>query len=257
MNFQKSGGFYFPVKYLVVLLLILSCHSDRTARILLIGDSTMADKPNPQENPERGWGQMLPEFFSEGVVIKNYAVNGRSTKSFIDEGRWDAVLSEMQAGDWLFIQFGHNDQKYKDSLRYTNPYSSYRRNLIRFVTEAREKGARPVLFSSVVRRKFNEYGVLVDTHGAYPFITRQVAEELNVPFIDLQLKSEDLVLRLGREASREIYLWVAPGDSPMYPDGKRDNTHFSARGAREIARLAAEEIRENHLALSGYLNSTP
>lgn len=217
----------------------------------------MADKPNPEENPERGWGQMLPDFFNEKVTVKNYAVNGRSTKSFIDEGRWGEVLSELQPGDYLFIQFGHNDQKYKDSLRYTNPYTAYRRNLVRFVNESRKKGAKPVIFSSIVRRKFNEYGVLEDTHGAYPFIARQVANELNVPFIDLQLKSEDLVLSLGMEKSKEIYLWVDPGEFAMYPAGKQDNTHFSIKGATEMAHLAVQGIKENKLALAKYIKTEP
>jgi lysophospholipase L1-like esterase len=245
------------VKYFILAFLLFSCNSNQKVRILLIGDSTMADKPNPQENPERGWGQMLPNFFDQNVIIKNFAVNGRSTKSFIAENKWAAVLSELRAGDCLFIQFGHNDQKYKDSLRYTNPYTGYRRNLVRFVKESRDKGGIPVLFSSIVRRNFNEYGVLEDTHGAYPFIAREVANELNVPFIDLQLKSEDLVLSLGREKSKEIYLWVKPGEYPMHPDGKQDNTHFSVKGATEMARLAVEGIKENGLALRKFIKTNP
>lgn len=242
-------------KYIILIFLLLSCNSNQEVRILLIGDSTMADKPNPQENPERGWGQMLPDFFDENVILKNYAVNGRSTKSFIDEGKWSDVLSEIRPGDYVFIQFGHNDQKYKDSLRYTNPYTAYRRNLMRFVNESREKGGLPVLFSSIVRRKFNEYGVLEDTHGAYPFIAHQVANELDVPFIDLQLKSEDLVLDLGSEKSKEIYLWVEPGRYTIYPDGKKDDTHFSVKGATEMARLAVEGIVENKLPLARFLKT--
>jgi lysophospholipase L1-like esterase len=219
----------------------------------MIGDSTMADKPNPESNPERGWGQMLPSFFNENVVVVNHAVNGRSTRSFIGENRWDTVMKAVKPGDYVFIQFGHNDQKIKDPKRYTNPYTGYRENLVKFVMESREAGAIPVLFSSTVRRKYNEYGVLIDTHGEYPFVVREVAESLDVPFIDLQLRSERLVISAGEEASKAIYLWIKPGEYEMYPNGREDNTHFSSRGAAEIARLAVEGIKEEKLELVKYL----
>jgi len=109
----------------------------------LIGDSTMADKPTPATNPERGWGQLLPRFFDEHVVVRNHAVNGRSTKSFINEGRWTAVLSELAAGDVVLIEFGHNDEKADDSTRYAAPHTDYRKNLERFVNDTRAKRAIP------------------------------------------------------------------------------------------------------------------
>ncbi len=243
-------------KYAVLFLLLpvfaASGPSGRIA-IHLIGDSTMADKPDPGNNPERGWGQMLPAFFSERVDVRNHAVNGRSTKSFIREGRWDSVLVHLKKGDYVFIQFGHNDAKITDSTRYTNPYTGYRRNLIRYVTESRRKGANPVLFSPIVRRKFNESGTLEDAHGAYPFVMREVARELDVPFVDMQLKSEDLVLSLGPEKSKELYLWVSQGVYEMYPEGKQDNTHFTKKGAMEMARLAAEGLKELNLDIVKYL----
>ncbi len=222
--------------------------------IYLIGDSTMADKPGtPEENPERGWGQLLPECFKPEAAVRNHAVNGRSSKSFISEGRWDAILKELKKGDYVFIQFGHNDQKDQDSTRYTNPWSSYRRNLEKFVAETRAKGAFPVLFSSIVRRNFNEKGVLVDTHGAYPFVARQVAMEKEVPFIDMQLLTEDYVRALGPEPSKEIYLWTTPGQYARFPDGAKDNTHLSLKGARTYAGLVVEEIKRLKLPLSRWL----
>ena len=221
--------------------------------IHLIGDSTMADKPDPEKNPERGWGQVLPSFFAEGVAVKNHAVNGRSTKSFIREGRWDSVLAQLKKGDYVFIQFGHNDAKITDSTRYTNPYTGYRRNLIRYVNESRSKGAKPVLFSPIVRRKFNENGTLEDAHGAYPFVMREVARDLDVPFVDMQLMSEDLVLSLGPERSKELYLWVNPGEYDMYPEGKQDNTHFTQKGAIEMARLAMDGLKQLNLDIVKYL----
>jgi lysophospholipase L1-like esterase len=213
----------------------------------------MSDKPNPDENPERGWGQLLPIFFNENVTIKNYAVNGRSTRSFINESRWDSVFSQIEEGDYVFIQFGHNDQKFKDKERFTNPLTGYRENLVKFVNDTRSKGGIPVLLSSIVRRKFNEFGVLMDTHGLYPLIVRQVAKELDVYFIDLQSKSENLVLTTGQEKSKELYLWIEPGQYNMYPEGKKDNTHFSVKGATEISSLVAESIKENNWPLAKFL----
>lgn len=221
-----------------------------TTAVFLIGDSTMADKPNPEQNPERGWGQMLPIFFGDRAKVRNFALNGRSSKSFIDEGRWDAVRAELKPGDYVFIQFGHNDQKNQDPTRYTNAYTGYRRNLERFVSDTRAGGGTPVLFSSIVRRHFNQYGVLEDTHGAYPSVARAVADGLQVPFIDVQLMTEDLVLGLGAEQSKELYLWVEPGQSELYPRGAQDDTHLSVAGALAVARLAAEGLRRSGVPLS-------
>ena len=241
------------IRFILIIVLICSCGTKKEIHIYMIGDSTMADKPDPDNNPERGWGQMLPLFFNDNVTIYNRAVNGRSTKSFIQEKRWKAVLDKLQPGDYVFIQFGHNDQKYKDPLRYTNPLTGYRQNLIKFVHESREKKAIPVLFSSIVRRKFNEYGTLIDTHGLYPLVTRCVARDLDVPFVDLQLKSENLVLSAGQEKSKSLYMWIEPGQYKMYPDGKQDNTHFTEKGATEMARLAVEGLKENKLPLTKFI----
>lgn len=243
--------------YLFFLMLIGSAFvwkADPEVEVYLIGDSTMADKPGtPEENPERGWGQLLPIFFNEKVAIHNHAVNGRSTKSFLDEGRWDAVLKDLRSGDYVFIQFGHNDQKIKDPKRYTNPWTGYRRNLEKFVEETRAKGAYPILLSSIVRRKFNEEGTLIDTHGAYPFVTRSVAEQMEVPFIDMQLLTEDYITDLGPEISKEIYLWLAPNQFEKFPEGKQDDTHLTQKGATEFSSLVVEEIKRAGLPLTQYL----
>lgn len=253
-SIRPGGGPRTRIAALALLcLLLLGGGPQDGITVFMIGDSTMADKPSPETNPERGWGQLLPLFFDEGVTVRNLAVNGRSTKSFIDEGRWDAVLGMLKPGDYVFIQFGHNDQKNQDPTRYTTPYSGYRRNLERFVEETRAKGATPVLFSSIVRRSFNEHGVLEDTHGPYPFVARMVAREMEVPFVDLQSMSEELVLREGEEGSRALYVWTAPGEYAMYPEGRRDDTHLSVRGATEIARLAARGLRAAGVPLARHL----
>jgi len=210
--------------------------------IFLIGDSTMSNKKNSEINPERGWGQMLPQYFLKEINIENHAKNGRSTKSFIDEGRWLDVKKNIKPGDYVFIQFGHNDSKAYDPTRYVNPLTGYRSNLQHFVLESRALGAMPVLFTSVARRNFNEDGVLVDTHGLYPLMVHQLANELDVMLIDLQLISEQLILAFGLEDSKKMYLHFAPGEHPYYPDGKSDNTHFSAFGASLIAQKVVQDL---------------
>jgi lysophospholipase L1-like esterase len=221
--------------------------------IYSIGDSTMANKIKPEENPERGWGQMLSSFFTQEIVIDNRAVNGRSTRSFINEKRWDSVYKVLKPGDYVFIQFGHNDQKIGDSTRYTNPHTSYRYNLIRFVNEAREKGAIPILFSSIVRRNFNEQGVLIGTHGEYPLETRLVAQEYKVLFIDLEYYTELLEVSYGSEKSKELHLHFKPGANSYLPKGIKDDTHLSVLGATEVAKIVIKEIKKTKLALANYI----
>jgi lysophospholipase L1-like esterase len=220
-----------------------------------IGDSTMANKIQADENPERGWGQMLPLFFNDNIIIDNRAINGRSTRSFIDEKRWDAIYKVLKPGDYVFIQFGHNDQKEKDSTRYTNPHTAFRHNLIRFVNETRAKGAIPVLFSSIVRRNFNEQGVLIATHGDYPLETRLVAQEYKVPFIDMEYYSELLEQSYGPEKSKQLHLHYKAGEIPYYKEDKADNTHLSIKGATEIAKIAIEELKKTNLDLVKYIKN--
>jgi len=242
-------------KIVIILSFLIStiaCFSQKTT-IYCIGDSTMADKESPEENPEHGWAQVLAEFFNEEVKIDNRAVNGRSSKSFIGEGRWDLVLKTLAPGDFVFIQFGHNDQKFKDSSRYTNPHTTYRHNLIRFVNETREKGANPVLFSSIVRRNFNEFGSLIDTHGEYPLETRLVARELDVPFIDLQYLTEKMETSYGVEGSKALHLHFSSGENSYYPDGKADDTHLSEKGALLVAGMVVDEIKEQELPLEAHI----
>lgn len=222
--------------------------------LYLIGDSTMADKPDPAHNPERGWGQALPEFTNARVVVQNHAVNGRSTKSFIDQGRWDSVRVALHRGDYVFIQFAHNDEKLEDSARYTAPFTAYRRNLARFVREARAAGAIPVLFTPIVRRKFNTNGTLEDTHGLYPLAVRDVARELNVPLIDLQLHTEERVQAAGPDSSKALYVYTRAGEFPAFPNARQDDTHLSPRGATTVARLAVQALRTRIPALRALLN---
>ncbi|MDT0688908.1 pectate lyase [Salegentibacter sp. F188] len=237
----------------IILLLVINLSAQETPTIYLIGDSTMSDKKDPEQNPEHGWGQMLPELLTDGIKVENHAVNGRSSRSFISEGRWEKVREQLKEGDYVFIQFGHNDQKIKDATRYTNPFTQYRYNLERFVKETRERGATPLLFSSIVRRNFNEHGVLVDTHGEYPLVVRMVARNLEVPFVDLQWLTEKMEIAYGPEKSKDLHLHLEPGENDYKPEGLEDDTHLSKKGATLVATLALQEIARQNLELFGYI----
>lgn len=225
--------------------------SDRPIHVFMIGDSTMADK-SPEAEPERGWGQALPAFFSDAVKISNHAANGRSSKSFLDEGRWQVVVAGLQPGDYVLIQFGHNDQK-PDPARHADAHTVYKDNLQKFVLDTRAKGATPVLCTSIVRRKFDGHGILADTHGEYPEAVRQVARQLDVPLLDLHSRTERLVQELGPEKSKILYLHVARGVYANRPDGIEDDTHLCPEGAATVARLAVEEMRARNLPLVRHL----
>ncbi|WP_162612056.1 pectinesterase family protein [Alistipes sp. An66] len=209
-------------------------------RVFLIGDSTCATKDLAKQNPERGWGQMFQPLFDGSVTVENHAVNGRSTKSFRDEGRWDPILDRLQAGDWVFIQFGHNDQKAQDSTRYADP-AQYAENLRRYVRETRAKGAVPVLLTPIVRRHFSGES-LDDTHGAYLDAVRRVAAGEQTPLIDAERLTRAWVAGLGDEASKAFYMWVEEGTCPLCPEGRQDNTHLNVRGARTVARMIAAQL---------------
>lgn len=211
--------------------------------IFMIGNSTVADKPYGDGNPEKGWGQVFPLYFKEGIRIENHAVNGRSTKSFIDQGRWEVVRQKIDPGDFVIIEFGHNDAKEEDSTRFADANTTYRWNLEKFVDETREKGGIPILATSIVRRRFDNAGKFYDVHGDYPKVGREVAEAKNVILLDMHSKSQALLVQYGEENSRQLYLHIAPGEYPSLPDGLTDDTHFSPTGAFRMCDLAVEEIK--------------
>lgn len=237
---------------LVLAGLLISFIKIQRITIYTIGDSTMANKGILKNNPERGWGQVLSQFFDDHVRIDNWAKNGRSSKSFMDEGLWKGVLEKLKPGDYVFIQFGHNDSKL-DSALHTDPRTTYRMNLIKYVTETRAKGACPVLLTSIVRRKFDMNGKLQDTHGDYIVVVRELAREMNVPLIDMERKSRNLVEQLCSESSKKLYMWLKPGVSEMYPEGLKDDTHFCEYGAVKMASLAVEGIKELKLEIADYI----
>ena len=225
--------------------------------VYMIGDSTMANRPRPEINPYRGWGQMLQGFFDDSIAVHNFAVNGRSTKSFIDEGRWNAVLAQLHRGDYVVIQFGHNDEKQQDPQRYTDPETTFRENLRRFVRDARSRGAIPILCTPIVRRKFGATGALEDTHGAYVPAVKAVAIELQVPLVDLEHLTRELVQRAGPEGSKALYAYVEANTNQMYPAGLHDDTHLSVSGATQVARLFAQGLRDTGLPLARHVVRAP
>ncbi len=242
----------------VVLLLIsfsLAGSAEEPITIFLAGDSTMAEKL-PDRRPETGWGEALQRFFKEGRVrVENHAKNGRSTRSFLEEKLWQSLIDKLKEGDYVFIQFGHNDEAKDRPERYTPP-EDYRKNLVRFLREVREKKGIPVLLTPVMRRRFDKNGDFYDTHGQYPEIVRAVATENKVPLIDMHRKSERVLKQYGVEESKKLFLQLKPNENVNYPKGIEDNTHFSPLGAETMAGLAVEGIRELGLGLADYLKNT-
>lgn len=234
-------------------LLIFGFTPEKKITIFTIGDSTCANKPLENQNLERGWGQALSSFFDERyVVVDNHAQNGRSSLSFLNEGRWKPILEKMQKGDYVFIQFGHNDEK-PDSARHTDPSTTYKEILKKYMTETREKGGIPVLLTSIVRRKFNEQGQLEETHGDYPKAVRELAAELKVVLIDHNQSSKALVQSMGPDSSKSLFMWVEKGTNPAAPAGKQDDTHLRAAGARAMAKLVVNELSEKIPALKPFV----
>ncbi|MBQ2436351.1 MAG: pectin esterase [Bacteroidaceae bacterium] len=255
---------------LLLLFIALTAFTDgeKKTTVFMIGDSTMANKSITGGKPERGWGHMLGGFFTDDIIVDNHAVNGRSSKSFIDEGRWGKVLSRLKPGDYVVIQFGHNDEKPRESL-HTDPGTTFDANLERFVNETRERGATPILMNAIVRRNFIAYqkepgsvtalegqvegDTLYDTHGAYLDSPRLVAQRLGVPFVDANKMTHTLVQGLGREESKKLFMWVEPDVVPSIPGGRVDNTHLNVYGARVVAGLLVDAMAEVVPALAPYV----
>ena len=258
---------------LFVTLMLTS--SSKVTTIFVIGDSTAAEKKNPAKNVERGWGMVLQGCFDDKIVVDNHAVNGRSSKSFIDEGRWQQVLDKIKPGDYVFIQFGHNDEK-PDPKRHTDAETSFADNLRRYVRETKEKGGIPVLMNAVVRRcwfvekdqndddeklrnttfdadEVVNSDTLVDTHGAYVLVPEKVAKEMNVPFVNATKLTHDLETKLGVVESRKLHMWFRPGENRFVPKGRKDNTHYNIYGAHIVANALADAIGEQVPALKKHV----
>ncbi|MFE2020652.1 rhamnogalacturonan acetylesterase [Streptomyces sp. NPDC059499] len=213
----------------------------RSRTLHIAGDSTAAQK-YADAAPETGWGMALPFFLGRGLTVANHAMNGRSSKSFIDEGRLTALLEGVRPGDLVLIQFGHNDEKTEDPARGTDPYTTYQEYLRQYVKGARARRAEPVLLTPVERRRFAADGTARPTHGEYPAAMRALAAEERVPLLDLQAFSLARWQELGPDGTEDLFNWLEPGESPNYPDGKQDNTHFRPAGAIDVARATARAL---------------
>ena len=212
--------------------------------IHLMGDSTMAEKDLPKAGAERGWGMMFQNFLDSEFNVINYAQNGRSTKSFIDLGLWDKVYEAVKPGDYVFIEFGHNDAKKDDPARYAAPWGAYQDNLRMFVDKVREKGGIPVLLTPVARRWFKDGVLDRNCHTDYPAAMKAVAAEKDVTLLDITTPTLDWLESIGDEASKAYF---------MISTGKNDNTHTVACGARKVTEIVCEKIREQIPAIAGHL----
>lgn len=229
---------------------LLSFTAKQKVTVYLIGDSTLSIKA-VKAYPETGWGMPFAWFFNDNVKVDDRAMNGRSTSSFLKENRWQPVLDSLKPGDYVLIQFGHNDEV-PTKKTYTSPelYVTY---LTKYVKETQGKGAFPVLITPVARRSFDENGKVVDTHKQYAQLVRDLAKKLNVPLIDLAEKSMNLLQQLGEDKSAMLYNHLKVGENPNYPNGKEDNTHFNELGARKMAELVLNGIRELQLPLASFI----
>ena len=223
----------------VIATIVFSFSAPKKKNIWLIGDSTMAYK-KPERLPESGWGVALADFVTDKVKVHNHAASGRSTLSFINEGRWKSVSDSLQKGDYVVIQFGHNDEK-KELKLYTDPFGSFKNNLRKFIEESRQKGAVPIICSSIVRRHFDGKGNLIDTHGDYIKAAKEIAVETKTPYVNMEAATRKLVSEMGPDKSKEIF---------NFTNKKQDSTHVNVKGANAVAQLFVNEVKAESLPMS-------
>ncbi|MED3965217.1 rhamnogalacturonan acetylesterase [Niallia taxi] len=220
--------------------------------IFIAGDSTAAIKI-PEKRPETGWGEAFQAYLSDTVILDNRAINGKSTKSFIKEGHLRAIEKSIKPGDYLIIQFGHNDQKLEDPERGTQPYGEYQQNLLKYVQVAQSVNAYPLLLTSVSRRNFTGAKIDEQSVGDYPRAMLEFAKHNNVPVLDIHKITREFLNEAGEEKSKDYFLHLAPGQSENYPDGITDNTHFNEKGAAIVAKLIAMEMKESNLSIKDFI----
>jgi lysophospholipase L1-like esterase len=231
----------------ILLLMAFTIPEKKKITIWMCGDSTMSIKEK-RAYPETGWGMPFIYFWDSTINVENLAKNGRSTSSFRNEGLWQKVMDNAGEGDYVFIQFGHNDEvatkkTYTTETEFTN-------NLKQYVSEARSKKATPILLTPMARRKFDNTGKIEGTHDVYSRIVRDVAKKESVILFDMDKITQQLYQQFGVENSKLLFMQLKPGEHPNYPEGRDDNTHFNELGARLLAQLVLEEIRKQIPELS-------
>jgi lysophospholipase L1-like esterase len=230
--------------------------SGKAVAVHLIGDSTMSIYASDLY-PRMGWGQPLGELFDPAcATVKDWAASGRSSKSFFDEGKWTPVRDGLAAGDYVLIQFGHNDEKTDDPARYTEPQTTFKQYLTTYIEEAREKQATPMLLTPIHRNNWTG-ATIKDTHGGYPAAMRELAAALEVELVDLTALTQEYFERIGQVETTKLFLVLAAGEFPNYPDGNTDNTHLQEYGARKIGQLAMANAYAQGLTLGSYLSAVP
>ena len=234
---------------LLVFLMAFAMPDEKKITIWLCGDSTMSIKEK-RAYPENGWGMPFVYFWDSTVVIENLAKNGRSTSSFRNEGLWKKVMDESREGDYVFVQFGHNDEVPAKKTYTTEP--EFRNNLKQYVLEARSNKTIPILFTPMARRNFDSStGKIRGTHDVYSQLVRDVAKEEQVVLFDMDKITQQLYQQMGVEKSKLLFNHLRPGEHPNYPGGKEDNTHFNELGARMVAQLVLDEIKKQVPELAG------
>jgi lysophospholipase L1-like esterase len=216
--------------------------AEKPLTVFICGNSTVTDQDN---EPWCGWGQMIPRFFTQGIAIANYAESGETARSFISAGRLEKLLTQAKAGDYLFVEFGHNDQKQKGEG--IGPWLSFTANLKTFIVEARKRGMYPVLLTPVQRRTFDATGKIINTHEEYPDAIRKLAAAENVPLIDLHQMTKIMYEAWGEKTSTGAFVHYPAGTFPGQENDLKDNSHFNAYGSYEVARCVVEGIRKNGL----------
>lgn len=222
-------------------------------KIYLIGDSTVCDQPIDRY-PVTGWGTPFADYFDENVKVDNRAKGGRSTRTFLEENRWQPIVDSLKAGDYVIMQFGHNDEAKEPqyAARYTS-VPDYKKNLIKFITETRSKKAFPILVTPVSRRRFDKDGKAMETHKKYTAAVFEVGDQEKVPVIDLDKMSRNLYQQFGASDSRMLFMELDSAEHPIYPQGRHDDTHFNDYGARRIAELVLNDIKKQHIPLEQYM----
>lgn len=223
---------------------------DKVPTVFLCGNSTVVDQ---QAEPYASWGQMIPRFFSDKVSIANYAESGLSANTFIGGNRLEKIKTQMKEGDYLFVEFGHNDQKQKGPGK--GAYYSFAYYIKMYIDEARDKGAIPVIVTPTRRRRFDKNGKIMDTHGDFPKALREIAARENVPVIDLQDMTKTMVEAYGEEESKHVYMYCPANTYPNQAREMKDNSHFGVFGAYEIAKCVAEGVKEAKLPIASDLRS--
>ncbi len=222
--------------------------------LYIIGDSTASTYPS-ERAPRTGWGQVLQECFDPSKVrVDNRARSGRSSKSFLDEGAWQPIVDALKPGDFVIVQFGHNDSKSSDPARFTDPKTTYKECLRRYVEDTRSKGATPILATPIYRCRWVD-GRIQDTHGDYPPAMRELAKDMDVALLDLHKFTGERFQELGEAGCRGLFMYLAKDESPNYPEGVEDGTHLRGTGAREVCRLVVRAVQECRLPLARFLTS--